>query len=267
MSGSAMTESSGTGILYSTMVDRLSSISDVFDVAGFHPDGTIPLYRGQDVDEPLLPGVARLAKRLSLSDPEVTEKDLLSTFKSMSMPFLTANVPTTDWEWMALARHHGLSTRLLDWTSNAFFALWFAVFPHPDETDRTRVLWVLELSSSDLQLPHPDTSVFTLGRTFAFQPPHISRKIAAQSAWFTIHKYVQKKAKFIALEANVNFGPRLRKYYIHRDALPTIRAQLKLLGINQFSLFPDLDHLANHLEEDLVAKTLGYRPDRPSGAP
>jgi hypothetical protein len=262
-----MTESSGTGILYSTSVDDISSIADLFDVAGFHPEGSIPLHRGQDVDEPLLPGVARLAKRLALPDPESTERELLSTFKSMSMPFLNASAPTTDWEWMALARHHGLPTRLLDWTSNAFFALWFAVFPHPDQINRTRVLWVLDLTSSDLRLPERKTSVFTLGRTFAFQPPHISRNIAAQSAWLTVHKYIQEKAKFIALEANVNFGHKLRKYYIHKDALPPIRAQLKLLGINQFSLFPDLDHLASHLEEDLVAKTLGYRSERPEGAP
>jgi hypothetical protein len=262
-----MTESSGSGILYSNSGDLVRSASDLFDVASFHPEGSIPLYRGQDVDEPLHPVIARLARKLSLPDPEATEREMLSTFKSMSMPFLATSVPSTDWEWMALARHHGLPTRLLDWTANAFFALWFAVFSHPDEANRTRVLWVLELTPSDLKLPEPGTSLFRPGRTFAFQPPHISRNIAAQSAWFTVHKYIREKAKFIPLEANANFGPKLRKYRIPRDALPTLQAQLKLLGINQFSLFPDLDHLAKHLEEDLVARILGYRPEDNEGAP
>lgn len=262
-----MSESSTITPTAAISVDVIKSAKDLFDIAAFHPKMSVPLYRGQDVDEPLLPGFARLAKRLALSDPEQTEKELLASFKSMSMPFLASTPPKSEWEWMAMARHHGLPTRLLDWTSNAFFALWFAVASHHGEGKRSRVLYLLDASPSDLRQPETSTSVFALSRTFAFQPPHISRNMAAQSAWFTVHKYLQERSKFIPLESNKNFAGKITKYHISERAVPGILAELKYLGINQFSLFPDLDHLAKHLEEDLVARTLGYRSLTSDGAP
>jgi len=255
-----MLDSSTANLSTSISADRIESTKDIFDIASYHPNRSVPLYRGQDVDEPLLPRFARLAKRLDLPNPEKTEKELLDSFKAYSLPFLSFSQPLSDWEWMALARHHGLPTRLLDWTSNAFFALWFAVYSDNSECNENRVLFVLEVSSSDLRQPEKGKSIFALSRTYVFQPPHISRNISAQSAWFTAHKYIQERNKFIPLEKNKNFAGKIVKYIISKKAVPNIRAELKYLGINQFSLFPDLDHLAKHLEEDLSARILGYLP-------
>jgi len=74
----------------------------------------------------LMPGVARADKAPSGGWRPDVEKRLFADFKRAA-PTFEMGQGLTDFDWLAVAQHCGLPTRLLDWTDNALVAAWFAV--------------------------------------------------------------------------------------------------------------------------------------------
>jgi hypothetical protein len=107
------------------------------------------IYRGQREDKPLRPRLGRLVPK---GKRKKIERLMFDEFKRTSIA-LTDLQPESDWDFLAIAQHHNLPTRLLDWTHSALAALWFAVEKEPAQDSGKKldaVVWMLKTSAGRL---------------------------------------------------------------------------------------------------------------------
>ena len=225
--------------------NTVSQLQEYIRFLDHYGDADDVLFRGQREDKPLIPKLGRLMPRDGVQ-LVVTERRMIDSFKRQALPFLVQQ-PQTEWDWLCVAQHHGLATRLLDWTQNPLAALWFAV-ASPANDDRPGIVWAFEPKERDFVIDATDTSPYTVDRTRVFRPRHVARRVTAQSGWFTAHKYMASHKGFIPLERNVNYSKRLRKVIIPATAFSSLRSNLDRCGINAAALLADLDGLSRTIQ-------------------
>lgn len=209
------------------------------------------IFRGQPVDKPLLPVLARNKTKGKLLE---IEQLLLEEFKRTCLPFIEFS-PKNDWQCLSIAQHHGLPTRFLDWSYSALAALWFAVRNHPVKDEKGEiqngVVWVLKTNKDDFlnlsETNESEETPFQIKRTRIYRPRFMSRRIVAQAGLFTAHFTTDSTDDFVPLEKNKFFSVKLIKVQVSHKRFEEIRQQLNFCGINSSSMIPDLDGLCKHL--------------------
>ena len=207
---------------------------------------TDPLFRGhRDENWSLVPKIARLALRDDC-DLLSTEKAMLDEFKRRAQPHLEFQ-PRTNWEWLAVAQHFGMATRLLDWTTNPLAALWFAIEGLSEGHSRAAV-WIFHAFASDYVADTEKESPFSTDVTRVFRPTHLMHRIVAQDGWFTVHKFIKKSGRFVPLQKNARYKKRLSYVVVPASAFAQLRVELDRCGMNSASLYADLPGLSRHIE-------------------
>jgi hypothetical protein len=226
---------------------HIDSVPSYVERLTFYFGSALPvLYRGQRVSSwKLLPKLARVSFRDQFAPSlRAAEERLLEDFDRLARPHVPAAQRWSKWDQLALAQHHGLPTRLLDWTTNPLAALWFAV-RQPAEPSADGVVWAFVTEGADYA--SEDEDPLSVRSTRVFRPAHGNARLIAQSGHFTVHRLDTKQQKFFALESMKNYKNRLLKFVVPRQYFPTIRDDLFRLNITQATMFPDLAGICDFL--------------------
>jgi hypothetical protein len=217
-------------------------------------------------------GLARLEGDFAALEPH-----LLRSFRKYAHRFSPG--PST-WYWLSLAQHHGLPTRLLDWTYSPLVALHFATLGPPDEE---AVLWEVDCEAVHSRLPvrlraaleEQDARVFTtdmldalapdlgaldgLGKKepflLFFEPPSLDARIDNQAAVLSVACSPSLQVEDWLPEHEEAW----RGWRIGADAKLEIRARLDQSNVTERVLMPGLDGVAAWLRRY-------YSPQTPHAA-
>jgi FRG domain-containing protein len=250
------------------------SLSDLIAHTTPEPDPTsgrrrsAGVYRGAaDASRPLFTSLDKLGGAGRPHTKAELEEYILRSFIRYSRPYFPSP-PVNDWEVLVAAQHHGLPTRLLDWTYSPLVAAHFATVDPAATTDRA--VWRLDWKAVHRRFQLPELALliqdlegilggarpFTPSVLFAMrddvrpfacmlEPPSLDARIVAQSATFTLCS--DKRQPFDRFLDHHGLGDALTKLVIPAAEAGRIRDQLDLVSVDERRLFPDLDGVAAHL--------------------
>lgn len=225
-------------------------------------------YRGQPRDLPPQPGILRSKFLASCDDDEFQmegtkgnrlwnkERTFNRQFRRMSSSHVSSGLSLVD--IYLFAQHHGIPTRLLDWSMNPLAAVFFAASGRPNEDGAIYVMNAKELGDfaemrdpravSTVDAVFGDAKITMPASIIAMLPNLHAGRLLQQSSCFTLHT-----PPIELNDARVNEIiplpiPGVKKYLIPKDAKRNLLLVLRRLGINYATLFHDVDHVAKELK-------------------
>jgi len=211
-------------------------------------------FRGQaNSDWGLVPSLLRYNKLPNECNSWLQfENLLLEKFKKKGYPLIEEK-PTNKLDWLTIAQHNGLPTRLLDWCESPLHALFFAVENLDHQTDFA--VWgyfperTLSYEKEEIDLTQVDGSCIYL-------PFHLDSKITAQQGVFTVHELPDSSEEVNNEDILITSSYSLYKFTFDKSLRETIKEELDSMGINHFSLFPSLEGLARNIKWEVEMTNL-----------
>jgi hypothetical protein len=223
-------------------------------------------FRGlSSVDHTLSNSLLRLAG--DDADINALELSLLRNFRKYAHAESGGGVDTV-WHWLALGQHHGLPTRLIDWTYSPLVALHFTT-EQPADFGRDGIVWCVNFVDANKLLPrrlkdileaeHSDTVTIDMLAEFpslkAFdaltrepfvvfmEPPSLDQRIINQLALFSL-----MSSPCATLDEWLGAHPQLwRRVVVPAELKWEVRDKLDQANVSERTLFPGLDGLSRWL--------------------
>lgn len=236
-----------------SFVEYIEFIDNIVDVKSASPLEITALFRGQSEDKPLLPSIARESNK---TDTTEIERKMLSELIRRSA-FKVNRILADEWEWLVLAQHYGMKTRLLDWSSNPLTALWFAC-SNAYKLKNDSFVYVLITTEKLILNKYEEPSPFEIQNTKIFKPSLNNERILAQNGWFTAHKFSERSKMLLPLEKVRGIKNLVAKIKIPSNIKKEILVKLNTMGISNESLFPGIGGLCSQINWDFNPSNLYY---------
>jgi hypothetical protein len=219
------------------------------------------IYRGvKDRTHRLIPSVGRLAEYQGVHLDELIDHEhhILTLYRHRAYGELS-KIPHNDWVWLALAQHHGLPTRLLDWTYSPLVAAFFATEPTlrhdgildelPENGGAVYVLHDCNFIDAYTEFRQP----FDIEEHKIVYAPVVTNRIAGQGGLFTVHPDPREEFQ-IGFEAmpDENSSRWVQKLEFNKETATQIQKALYYLGIREGGIYPDLDGFSKDIKNRFV---------------
>jgi len=240
-----------SGLIAESYTDLLTLIKDSKNKISSPNDEEI-WFRGQaDAKYSLLPSLFRTEKGREV------EKAMFFKYRQLSRKLPTVYNETSAWDDLFYMQHYSIPTRLLDWSENLGIALFFATYGCKAETDVGLYLLnphKLNKKSSLQGIPiipddvmgleymenYLNNTSITPHFPIAIKPYFTNDRLNAQRGMFTIHGNNLENIENSCSEAVV-------KIIIKHKAIEEIKDNLHIFGINESTVFPDMQGVAYHV--------------------
>ncbi|MGO4412455.1 FRG domain-containing protein [Cupriavidus sp. KB_39] len=223
-------------------IHQVTMLQQYIDLCLTWQDPVSHLFRGvSNASYDLLPSVGRAnteahRQRPELNFVEARERYALERFQDQSV-FYLKHRPADLLEFMVIAQHHGLPTRLLDWSFSPLVAMFFAV--QAGDTDVDGAVYVIPPLSDMRDFGATvRNDPLSIRQDYLVAPPHINARVVAQKSVFTIHADPTTPLR----------GEEFKKVIFPGAQKVRFRKELFRLGIDASTVFPDIDGIAETIK-------------------
>ena len=266
-------------MLKTYVIDDIFGVSQLLMEQLYRPDldryRSLHVYRGMpNIDYRMITSLKRVCKQKG----RMLEPVILSTFTKYAA-LEDPSIESSVWRQMILGQHHGLPTRLLDWSFSPLTSLHFAMTENnlDDMDQHDCVVWRIDVDELHAMLPEKYQDVMKQEQTTVFslkmlqeacagpreydedmkgdamlivEPPSIEQRIINQYSFFSIvPSDMEDVERFLDERTEQTV-----RYIIKKELRWQVRDLLDQLNISERIIYPGLDGLSKWLARHYYVK-------------